>query len=305
MELEITMERRAFGATGLTVSALGFGAGQIGDAALDESAVGRLLDEAADLGITLFDTARGYGLSEERIGRHLQRRRDDLVLSTKVGYGIEGVPDWTGECIRRGVEEALKRLATDRIDIVLLHSCPLAVLERGDVIVALQDAVTAGKVRVAGYSGENEALDWAVESGHFGAVEHSLSLCDQRVIDGALVRARARGLGVIAKRPLANAPWRFAECPTGQYVEEYWWRWTTMVRDPRGFDRRDLAWDELLLRFAAFTPGVHSVIAGTTSVAHLRRNVEILERGALPAEQTEALRATFARSDPGWWRGEL
>jgi aryl-alcohol dehydrogenase-like predicted oxidoreductase len=299
------MEQRSLGSTGLTVSALGFGAGQIGDAALGEAEVGVLLNEAADLGITLFDTARGYGLSEERIGRHLGHRREGLVLSTKVGYGIEGTPDWTAQCIRRGVDEALKRLATDRIDLVLLHSCPLEVLTRGEVITALAQTVTAGKVRVAGYSGEREALEWAVESGQFGAVEHSLSLCDQRVIEGALARARARGLGVIAKRPVANAPWRHAEQPVGQYVEEYWWRWRTMAGDPRGFDRRDLDWDEVALRFALGTPSVHSAIVGTKSIAHLRRNAEILGRGPLPVDQVEALRASFATNDPGWWRGEL
>ena len=132
--------------------------------------------------------------------------------------------------------------------------------QRAAIVTALAQAVTAGKVRVAGYSGEREALEWAVESGHFGAVEHSLSFCDQRVIDGTLARAQARGLGVIAKRPVANAPWRHAEQPVGQYVEEYWWRWRTMAGDPRGFDRRDLAWDELALRFAVGTPGVHSAI---------------------------------------------
>ncbi|HYE48464.1 MAG TPA: aldo/keto reductase [Azospirillaceae bacterium] len=294
------MQYRPFGRTGLTVSVLGFGAGQVGDARMPEEEAGRLLNLAADLGITLFDTARGYGLSEERIGRHLAHRRGGLVLSTKVGYGIEGHEDWTYSCVAAGVDAALRRLNTDVIDVVHLHSCPRETLERGDVVRALEEAVAAGKVRVAGYSGENEALDWAVGSGRFGAVEHSLSICDQRVIDGALVRSRAEGLGVIAKRPVANAPWRFQDCPKGDYAEEYWWRWRTMGIDPRGLD-----WQELALRFAAFTPGVHSCIVGTGNPEHLRRNVALLEEGPLEQDHVAAIRHAFSASDPGWWRGEV
>lgn len=294
------MQQRALGATGLTVSILGLGAGQLGDASLDEAAVGRLLHEAVDLGVTLFDTARGYGLSEERIGRHLARRRDRIVLSTKVGYGIAGHDDWTRGCVAAGIDEALRRLATDHIDIVHLHSCPQETLARGEVVEALLAAAQAGKLRVPGYSGDNDALAWAVDRGVFGAVEHSLSICDQRVIDGALAHARARDLGVIAKRPVANAPWRFAQRPAGDYAEEYWWRWRTMDLDPRGLD-----WQELALRFAAFTPGVHSCIVGTRDPAHLRRNVEIVARGPLPDDQVAAIRAAFRAHDPGWWRGEV
>lgn len=291
---------RPFGATGLTVSVLGFGAGKIGDAALDDVAAGRLLNLAADLGVTLFDTARGYGLSEERIGRHLAHRRHELVLSTKVGYGIEGEADWTYACVAAGVDAALRRLRTDHLDIVHLHSCPLATLERGEVIAALADAVAAGKVRVAGYSGDNDALAWAVESGRFAAAMHSLSICDQRVIDGALATARRRELGVIAKRPVANAPWRFAERPAGDYAEEYWWRWRTMAIDPRG-----LEWQALALRFTAFTPGVHACIVGTRDPEHLRRNVASLAGGPLPADLVAEIRAAFRDHDPGWWRGEV
>jgi aryl-alcohol dehydrogenase-like predicted oxidoreductase len=87
------MERRPFGRTGLTVPSLGFGAGHVGDPALAEAEVERLLHGALDLGVTLIDTARSYGLSEERIGRHLAGRRDEFILSTKIGYGIPGYED--------------------------------------------------------------------------------------------------------------------------------------------------------------------------------------------------------------------
>src|SRR5205823_2689981 len=171
----------------------------------DEGEAGRLLHGALDLGVTLFDTARSYGLSEERIGRHLAGRRHEVVLSTKIGYGIPGYDDWTGPVITAGVEAALGRLRTDRIDVVHLHSCPLAVLERGEVVAALRAAVAAGKVRVAAYSGDNAPLDWAVASGAFGSVETSVNLVDQRAIERSLPSAGERGLGVIAKRPAFRA----------------------------------------------------------------------------------------------------
>lgn len=289
-----------FGTTGLRVSQLGFGAGQIGDERQADADAARLLGEVVDLGVTLIDTARGYGLSEERIGRHLAHRRGELVLSTKVGYGISGQEDWTYDCVRAGVEAALGRLRTDRIDIVHLHSCPLDVLEAGGPLRALEDAVAAGKVRVAAYSGENEALEWAVDSGRFGSVQCSVNLCDQRVIDGALARARQRGLGVIAKRPLANAPWRFAEAPRGDDIEEYWWRWRTMA-----IDRRHLPWADLALRFAAFTPGVSSCIVGTTRQSHLHENLAALAAGPLPDDQVAEVRRAFMDHDPGWWVGHI
>jgi aryl-alcohol dehydrogenase-like predicted oxidoreductase len=286
---------RAFGDTGLTVSALGFGGGHIGDPATPEPEVERLLNEVLDAGVTLIDTARGYGASEERIGRHLSGRRSEVVLSTKVGYGIPGYEDWTGPCVAAGVDEALRLMRTDRIDVVHLHSCPLEVLERGEVIEALEAAVAAGKVRVAAYSGDNEPLEWAVPSGRFGSVQTSINVFDQRVVDRGLAEARGRGLGVIAKRPVANAPWRFAERPSGDYCEEYWTRMQAMGVDTGGLD-----WQELALRFTAYLPGVSSCIVGTRNADHLRRNAEIVARGPLPDETVAMLHDAFRRNDRDW-----
>lgn len=290
----IPLPPRPFGTTGLSVSPLGLGAGEIGDPALDDREVEALLRAAIELGVTLIDTARSYGRSEERIGRFLAPVRDQVVLSTKVGYGVDGVPDWTGECIRRGVDRALGQLATDRIDIVHLHSCPVDVLARGDVIDALGDARRAGKLRCAAYSGDNDALDWAVASGRFDSLQLSWSLCDQRAA-AAIERARAAGLGVIAKRPLANAPWRFAERPAGHEAELYWERWQALALDPGG-----LAWDELAARFAAHTPGVSAAIAGTRSLAHLRHNADLVGRGALSPAVLAGVRARWQAVGADW-----
>jgi len=286
---------RAFGKQGFSVSALGFGAGHIGDPALSEVHVHNLLNQALDHGFTLIDTARSYGLSEERIGRHLGQRRTQFILSTKVGYGIPGYADWTYDCILAGVDAALQRLQTDYLDIVHLHSCPLKTLQQGDAIRALHKARDMGKLRVAAYSGENEELLWAIESGHFGGIECSVNLFDQRSIEHALPLAREHGMGVIAKRPLANAPWRFSERPVGEYCEEYWLRWKAMR-----LEAISMEWDALALRFAVHIPEVCSAIVGTSSINHMLQNKKHLDAGALPADQLEMIRKLFRDHDVNW-----
>lgn len=284
---------RRYGTTHLFLQPLGLGAAQIGDPALDDAAVGRLLHAAVDAGITLFDTAPSYGISEERLGRHLAARRDEIVLSTKLGYGVEGVADWTGACITAGIDRALRRLRTDTLDIAHFHSCPRQVLEQTDVMDALEAGKRAGKVRAMAYSGENEDLAWAVACGRFDGFMASLNLCDQRIID-AMLPAMA-GKGFIAKRAVANHPWRFARQPVGDYCEPYWTRWQAMDLDNRG-----LEWGEIALRFALSIPGVSSAIVGTAQAEHLRRSLAWAAKGPLPGEWVTELRQAFARHDQGW-----
>jgi len=289
------MQYRRFGRTGLKVSILGFGAMQIGEPTVSDDAAARMLNQVLDAGVNLIDTARGYKLSEERIGRHIAHRRDEFVLSTKCGYSIPGCKDWTGRCITRGVDEALRRMRTDRIDIMHLHSCPLETLKRGVVVDALSRVVKAGKVRVAAYSGENDARQHAIASGRFGSIQTSISICDQRVIREALPIARKRGLGVIAKRPMANAFWRFMRRPKGEYCEPYWERAKAM-----GLSPGRLAWDEFALRFVAFHPGVHTCIAGTADITHLRRNIALLAKGPLPTGVQHKIISSFNAFDRNW-----
>ena len=252
-----------------------------------------LLNAALDHGVTLIDTAPSYGLSEARIGRHLSLRRDDYVLSTKLGYGVAGIEDWTGPCITAGIEQALRLMRTDRLDIAHLHSCPRSTLERGDVIDALEHAKREGKIRAMAYSGENDDLAYAVATGRFDGFMASLNLCDQRVIDAVL--PKIDGKGFIAKRPSANHPWRFSQAPVGDYSEEYWRRWRAM--NPSNHQR---AWGEVAIRFALSVPAVSGAIVGTGSIEHLRQNLEWAEEGALEATWIAELRACFREHDRDW-----
>ena len=291
------MELRAFGQTGLRVSALGLGAMHIANPGLDDAEVGALLNGALDLGCTLIDTARSYGLSEERLGRHLAQRRGEFALSTKLGYGVDGVPDWTYDCIVQGVERALRAMRTEVIDIAHLHSCPLETLQRGEVVRALQDCRAAGKVRAAAYSGDNAAMDFAIASGAFESVQASLSVCDQAVLAQSLSAARSQGLGFIAKRPLAGAVWRHTRAPDDPAEGHYWRRWQAMGLSER-FEGHDLG--ALALRFAAYQPGVSSAIVGTRRLAHLRANIAAVEQGPLPPEAVALLRRAFSPWQAQW-----
>ncbi|MBI2212671.1 MAG: aldo/keto reductase [Acidobacteria bacterium] len=289
---------RPLGSTGLDVPILGLGAGRIGDPSLDDAVAGRILNEALDLGLTLIDAAPSYGVAEERIGRHLAHRRHEIVLSTKLGYGVEGVPDWTGEAIARGIDRALVLLRTDRIDVAFLQSCPVETLRRDDIAAALADAVASGKVGVAGYSGDNEPLDAALESNRFGALMVSVNIFDQAALEHVTPVAAERGVGIVAKRPVGNAPWRFAARPTGDYAEEYWLRMRAM-----GLELGD-RWFEVALRFAAWAPGVACSVFGTAMSERLSDAVEAVSKGPLDDETVGAIRESY-HAHGAAWRGEV
>ncbi|MGE3724872.1 MAG: aldo/keto reductase [Candidatus Sericytochromatia bacterium] len=293
------MEKQAFGSSGLKVTPLGFGAGQIGGSDQSEAEIEKLLHSVLDLGINLIDTARGYGESEARIGKYLKGRRDQCLYSTKIGYGVPGFTDWTAAGITAGVDYALKLMQTDWLDIVHLHSCPLETLQAGAVVEALQKAVQAGKVRVMAYSGENEPLAWAIQSGYFGSIMTSINLCDQQSLHQLVPQAQERGLGIIAKRPLANAFWRFNSQPHGDYAETYWLRWQSL-----GLWSDDLPMADLAIRFAAFAPGVSSCVVGSRQWGHLQTLKSAIEQGPLDADTLSLLHKVYSEIGQNW-RGEV
>lgn len=280
---------RSFGRMPFRVPPLGLGAGRLGDTDLDEADVKTLLHRALDLGLRLFDAAPSYGQAEIRLGRHLAGR-PDILRSTKVGYGVEGVPDWTGPCIRAGVDQALSRMQAEVLDIVHLHSCPAAVLHQGDVVEALLDARKAGKIRAAAYSGDNHDLAAALALDVFDSVQASFNLCDRANRD-TLAQAHARGMGVLAKRPLANAAWRQAGGGGEAYVE----RWSRL-----GLPERDEEAAELALRYTVFHGPVDAALLGTRSLTNLERSVAAIDKGPLPSDVIRTLETRWIERAAGW-----
>lgn len=284
----------AFGHNGLWMSRIGLGAGSLGGPDLAQADVDRLIHAAQDHGINLIDTAPSYGDAEARIGRALKGRRRDMIVSTKVGYGVPGVPDWTGRCIEAGVDLARRRLEVDVIDLVHLHSCPAEVLQKGDVVRALLDASERDAIRVPAYSGDGHALWIALESGAFGSVQATLSLVD-RHNRPTLGIARERGLGVLAKRSLANAPWRFEAQPDAPDQAENWRRWTALALELGEDDPT-----QVCLRWALHHTEAHAVLLGTRRIQHLEAAIRALDAGPLDADLLAHVDARWAQEGTTW-----
>jgi aryl-alcohol dehydrogenase-like predicted oxidoreductase len=292
------LPRRALGRTGLDGSVVGLGGGPLGDARLSDGDAERLVRTAIDLGVTLIDTAPSYGQSEPRVGRAIAPVRDRVTLVTKGGYGVPGEADWTPGCVARGVDAACDRMGVDRIDVFLLHSCPLDRLAAGDLIAPLVAARASGRVRAIGYSGDGDALSWAVRAGAFDVVECSVSVFDQRALARDVPEAHARGLGVLAKRAMGNAAWTCADAPPDRAdVAEY--RRRMLAMRARGVPA-GLSWEELAVRFAAHAPGVSCALVGTARADHLRDALVHASRGPLDHARGNLVTDAFAACDEGW-----
>src|SRR5690606_5145128 len=155
--------------------ALGFGGAEIGFRGATVSEVERLLGRALDAGLNVIDTAECYKTSEERIGQAVSHRRSDYYRLTHCGP-TAGLPaeHWQPDMLEASIDRSLKRLRTDYVDLIHLHSCSLDVLKRGDVIEVLQRAKEKGKTRYIGYSGDSEAALYAVRTGVFDSLMTSI-----------------------------------------------------------------------------------------------------------------------------------
>jgi aryl-alcohol dehydrogenase-like predicted oxidoreductase len=198
------------------------------------------------------------------------------------------------------IRRALGRTELDvHVDLLQLHTCSEDDLRRGDVIQVIERARERGQARFLGYSGDGAAARYAVECGRFDTLQTSVNVADQEAIELTVPLARARGLGVIAKRPIANAAWRTGRRPDNAYHHGYWERLQRLDYD---FLRRTPAESVgVALRFTAAIPGVHTLIVGTTRPGRWRDNAAWLDAGALPPAEYERIRARWrAVADASW-----
>ena len=289
---------RILGRTELEVTRLGFGAMELaafsGDLSPDEAH--RLLNQVLDSGITFIDTSPDYGSSEELIGEALAGRRGEFLLATKCGCPVavpleyrDGVPVhvFSPENVRAAVEQSLKRMHTDYLDLVQVHASPSReVLERDDVVDTLQALRAEGKVRFIGMSGTLPHLREHIAMGVFDAFQMPYSALEREheVWIDAAVRA---GAGSIIRGGVARgAP---APDQNPETAGDFWRQRMIARRDLWERAKLDDLLDgmprmEFMLRFTLSHENVHTVIVGTRNPRHLEDNLRAARAGPLPAD---------------------
>ena len=299
------MEKRQLGKTGMQVSVLGFGAAEIGYEEASQSTVEQLLKSALDAGLNVIDTAECYRGSEELIGKAVGNRRADFYLFSKCGHphGAESAANWSRDSILESIERSLRRLQTDVLDLVHLHSCSEAELRKGEAIAALQIARDRGHTRFIGYSGDGQATRYAVECGAFDSLQVSINIADQEAIELTVPLAHEQGMGVIAKRPIANVAWKTGHKPANSYHHIYWERLRKLSFD--FLQTPDLEKTiATALRFTLSAPGVDTAIVGTTKPERWEQNAKFLEAGVLSEEEFMAIRQRWDDIAPKTWIGQ-
>jgi aryl-alcohol dehydrogenase-like predicted oxidoreductase len=291
------VETRRIGS--LQVSVVGLGCNNFGRR-VDENATRSVVEAAIDAGVTFLDTADIYGgtKSEQFLGRALEGRRDQVVLATKFGMPIDHVRAGGADpaYVRRAVEDSLRRLRTDRIDLYQLHE-PDEATPIADTLAVLDELVRAGAVREIGCSNfdakQLREAEEAVRGGatRFVSVQNELSLLEQADLEDGLPEAERLRLAYIPYFPLANGlltgkyrrgeaapadsrlgarPERAAEVMTDATFD----RLEALERfaQSRGHTLLELAFAWLLAKRP-----VSSVIAGATKPEQVRANAEAAE----------------------------
>jgi aryl-alcohol dehydrogenase-like predicted oxidoreductase len=301
----MTIPTRVLGRTGVEVPVLGYGAmelrGRLTGPASNLSAppiadedAGRLLGELLDTGVNLIDTSIDYGRSEELIGRYLGRRRGEFFLASKCGCSASVPPaeamlaphDYSAANVRAGVEQSLRHLQTDHLDLVQVHlSPPRSEMETSGTIEALESLRAEGKVRFIGMSGTLPNLPDHIAMGVFDVFQIPYSAL-QPEHDELISRAANAGAGVLIRgavaRGTASEDKNWTVQPLSSSGPPAQDRWEEAKLDElleHGMNRH-----EFILRFTLSHPGVSSAIVGTGKLEHLRTNVAAASRGPLPED---------------------
>lgn len=236
------METSILGRTGERVSVVGQGCWQFGGdwGDVDDDTAMQVLHTAADAGVTFFDTADVYGdgHSEELVGRFLKERRDDsIVVATKMGRRAtpHEPAEFTAENLRAWNDRSRRLLGVDTLDLVQLHCPPTPVFSDDRVFDTLDDMVVEGRMKAYGVSVEtvDEAMT-ALQRPHLASIQIILNIFRRKPLEQVLPAARAAGVGIIARVPLASG------LLTGKFSKES----TFAATDHRTFNRHGEAFDQ-------------------------------------------------------------
>ncbi len=285
------LARRPLGRTGLNVTVVGFGAlelrGEPRGRPVDEADASHLLNAVLDAGINLIDTSIDYGLSEERIGRHIAHRRDEYILASKCGCPLDVDPrvvsgstphDFSEKNIRAGVEQSLRRLRTDRLDLLQVHaSPPVSALAEHRTIETMLALREEGKVRFLGMSGVLPHLQDHIALDAFDVFQVPYSVVAPRHA-AAVQRAGEAGAGVVVRGAVARgAVGGGGSLRGGDALRSVWDRAQLAELAEEGATAA-----ELMLRYVLGHPHVSTVIIGTLNPDHLAANIAAIQRGPLP-----------------------
>ncbi len=296
------------GRTGYAATRLGFGAMELGGIAgkLPESQVERLLHGVLDSGINLIDTSPDYQASEELIGRHLAGRRGEYFLASKCGCLVDRAPtmrdgklehDFSRKNVRAGVEQSLRRLKTDHLDLVQVHSSPSrAVLEQHGTVEEMQALKREGKVRFLGMSSVLPDLRDHIAMGVFDVFQIPYSALQPEHEDVIREAARA-GAGTIIRGGVARGAPDID--PSRKESVGFWQSFVKSKRDLWQAAKLDelaagMGKTEFLLRFVLAHDDLHTTIVGTSKPEHLAANVVSASKGPVSADVRQEVKRRLA-----------
>lgn len=280
------MIKKSLGRTGLEVTQLGYGSMGLrgprtwGVRVIGEEDADRILNSVLDAGINFIDTSPDYGISEQRIGQYLSSRRGEFYLATKCGCVYTQRDDhleidhvWKKDVVQRNLEESLRRLRTDTIDLLQFHGGDADTLQRAGLIDQLMQFREQGMIRFVGASSSLPNLPALIELGVFDTFQIPYS-CLSPEHDQWITRAAASGAGIIIRGGIAHGgPDAEIQRPA---VNDVWRRANLDEVLPAGMTRA-----ELILRYTLSHPHCHTTIVGTCSAEHLAENLAAVDRGPL------------------------
>lgn len=289
------MEYRTLGRTGLAVSVLGFGALEIGRnwpywrqdkddfSRPTEADAIKVIHKAMDVGINFFDTAPAYQDSEEILGKAFKGMRKEVLIGTKCGEWFDGknsVYDYSYAETKKFIDNSLRLLQTDYIDLLQIHSASADVIRRGETLAAMKEAQQRGKVRFIGLSTDFvDAAQMAIESCEYDSLQVSYNCINSEIMKNIFPSAQEKNLGIIIKDGMARGKLspKYADVTT---PEER----TIIERIKSIADKHQMSLPELAVRFVISHSAVSSVIIGTKKIDNLLANSASVANGALPQE---------------------
>lgn len=293
------MKKKLLGKTGLEVTRLGYGAMELRNTHFRDGRVftpkdaALILNKVLDGGVNFIDTSYDYPRSEEYIGNFIGHRRKEFYLASKCGCtdepGVNGyhVHLWTRANLLANIENSLRRLKTDCLDIWQLHNPSLGDVENGRLIEVMQEVRAAGKVRFIGASIKIPDAHGFIETGAFDTLQMPYSALE--TAHGELVaQAASAGIGTIIRGGVSQGSGLNAR----QQVVDKWQSWEKAGLDEllaQGQSRT-----QFLLSYLLGDPAIDTIIVGTLTLEHVDSNIAAVNSGPLQRKVCEEVRRRLA-----------